>query len=81
MTGEDFPVAIINAPGMDAYPIASFTYLLIPKQWKDETKKKATFGFLDWMLNSGQSMVTQLNYAPLPDTVKEKEVAAIKAIH
>ena len=81
MTGEDFRVSIINAPGKDAYPIASFTYLLIPKQWKDETKKKATFGFLDWMLNSGQSMVTQLNYAPLPDTVKEKEVAAIRAIH
>ena len=80
MVGEDFRVSITNAPGKDAYPIASFTYLLIPKQWKDGTKQKATFGFLDWMLNSGQSMITQLNYAPLPDAVKEKELAVIKAI-
>jgi phosphate transport system substrate-binding protein len=81
MTGDDFRVSITNAPGKDAYPIASFTYLLIPKQWKDGTKEKATVGFLDWMLNSGQTMTTQLNYAPLPDSVKEKEIAAIKAIH
>jgi phosphate transport system substrate-binding protein len=81
MSGDDFRVSITNAPGKDAYPIASFTYLLIPKQWKDGTKEKATVGFLDWMLNSGQTMTTQLNYAPLPDAVKEKELAAIKTIH
>jgi phosphate transport system substrate-binding protein len=80
MMGEDFRVSITNAPGKDAYPIASFTYLLIPKQWKDGTKQKATAGFLDWMLNNGQSMATQLNYAPLPDAVKQKELAVIKAI-
>ena len=81
MSPNDFRVSITNAPGKDAYPIASFTYLLIPTQWKDGTKEKATVGFLDWMLNSGQTMTTQLNYAPLPDSVKEKEIAAIKAIH
>ena len=81
MSGDDFRVSITNAPGKDAYPIASFTYLLIPRQWKDGTKEKATVGFLDWMLNSGQGMTTQLNYAPLPDAVKERELAAIKAIH
>jgi len=81
MTADDFRVSITNAPGKDAYPISSFTYLLVPKQWKDGAKEKATVGFLDWMLNNGQSMTTQLNYAPLPDAVKEKEIAAIKAIH
>jgi phosphate transport system substrate-binding protein len=81
MTGEDFRVSITNGAGKEAYPIASFTYLLVPKQWKDQTKEKATVGFLDWMLNSGQTMTTQLNYAPLPDAVKEKELTAIKAIH
>jgi phosphate transport system substrate-binding protein len=81
MSPNDFRVSITNAPGKDAYPIASFTYLLVPIQWKDGTKEKATVGFLDWMLNRGQSMTTQLNYAPLPDTVKEKELAAINAIH
>ena len=80
MSGEDFRVSITNAPGKDAYPIASFTYLLIPKQWKDGTKQKATVGFLDWMLNNGQGMTTRLNYAPLPDAVKERELAAIKAL-
>lgn len=81
MSADDFRVSITNASGKDAYPIASFTYLLIPKQWKDGTKQKATLGFLDWMLSSGQGMTTQLNYAPLPEAVKEKELAAIKAIH
>jgi phosphate transport system substrate-binding protein len=81
MPADDFRVSITNAPGKDAYPISTFTYLLIPKQWKDQTKEKATVGFLDWMLNNGQSMTTQLNYAPLPDAVKEKELAVIKAIH
>ena len=80
MPGDDFRVSITNAPGKDAYPISTFTYLLIPKHWKDGTKQKATAGFLDWMLNNGQSMATQLNYAPLPDAVKEKELAVIKAI-
>lgn len=81
LTGDDFRVSITNAPGKDAYPIASFTYLLVPKQWKDQSKEKAVAGFLEWMLNTGQSMTTQLNYAPLPDPIKEKELAAIKVIH
>jgi phosphate transport system substrate-binding protein len=81
MTATDFRVSITNSPAKDAYPIASFTYLLIPINWKDETKEKATVGFLDWMLSNGQTMTTQLDYAPLPDSVKEKELAAIKAIH
>jgi phosphate transport system substrate-binding protein len=80
MSGTDFRVSITNAPGKDAYPISSFTYLLIPKQWKDATKEKAVVEFLNWMLEHGQGMVTQLNYAPLPDSVKQKEMEAVKAI-
>jgi len=37
--------------------------------------------FLNWMLDQGQSMTTQLNYAPLPDSVKEKEKTALSSIH
>jgi phosphate transport system substrate-binding protein len=77
---DDFRVSITNAPGKDAYPISSFTYLLVPKQWKDSTKEQAFVGFLNWMLDNGQSMVTQLNYAPLPDEIKQKEKDAIKEI-
>lgn len=80
MSGTDFRVSITNAPGKDAYPISSFTYLLVPKQWKDSAKGKAVSEFLSWMLEQGQGMVTQLNYAPLPDAVKQKELEAIKAI-
>jgi phosphate transport system substrate-binding protein len=80
MSATDFRVSITNAPGKDAYPISSFTYLLIPKQWKDSSKGKAVADFLSWMLEQGQGMVRQLNYAPLPDTVKQKEMDAIKSI-
>jgi phosphate transport system substrate-binding protein len=80
MSPNDFRVSITNAPGKDAYPISSFTYLLVPKQWKDSTKEKAFVDFLNWMLEKGQGMVTQLNYAPLPDAVKQMEIEAIKAI-
>ncbi len=76
----DFRVSITNAPGKDAYPISSFTWLLVPADWKDKNKQKIFVDFLTWMLDQGQTMTAQLNYAPLPDAVKEKERAAIKAI-
>ncbi len=78
---EDFRVSITNAPGKDAYPISSFTYLLVPRQWKDPAKAKVMTDFLNWMLDKGQSMVQQLDYAALPQAVAEKERAAIKQIH
>jgi phosphate transport system substrate-binding protein len=77
----DFRVSITNAPGKDAYPIASFTWLLVPADWKDKGKQKIIVDFLTWMLDKGQTMSAQLNYAPLPDAVKEKERAALKTIH
>jgi phosphate transport system substrate-binding protein len=76
----DFRVSITNAPGKDAYPIASFTWLLIPADWKDKNKQKIIVDFLNWMLDQGQSMTADLNYAPLPDGVKQKEHEAIKTI-
>jgi phosphate transport system substrate-binding protein len=77
----DFRVSITNAPGQDAYPIASFTWLLVPSDWKDKTKEKVFVDFLNWMLDQGQTMTSQLNYAPLPDSVKLKERDAVKTIH
>ncbi len=76
----DFRVSITNAPGKDAYPISSFTYLLVPVQWSDANKGKAFAGFLSWMLEQGQSMVQQLNYAPLPKALVEQEAAKLKQI-
>jgi len=76
----DFRVSITNASGKDAYPISSFTYLLVPTQWQDPAKKTAMVNFLNWMLNNGETMVTQLNYAPLPKQVAEMEKAKLKEI-
>jgi phosphate transport system substrate-binding protein len=77
----DFRVSITNAPGKTAYPISSFTWLLIPVQAKDPKKGKIIADFLDWMANDGQKMTNQLSYAPLPENVVEKVKAAIKQIH
>ena len=76
----DFRVSITNPPGKDAYPISSFTYLLIPTQWQDQAKKTAMVGFLEWMLNNGEGQVKELNYAPLPKQVAEMEKAKLKDI-
>ena len=77
----DFRVSITNAPGKTAYPISSFTWLLIPEQAKDPKKGKIIADFLDWMATDGQKMTNQLSYAPLPASVVEKVKAAIKQIH
>jgi len=77
---EDFRVSITNAPGKDAYPISSFTWLLIPEKISDPTKKKAIKDFLAWMLADGQTMTSALAYAPLPKAVVAKELKAIAKI-
>jgi phosphate transport system substrate-binding protein len=77
---DDFRVSITNAPGKDAYPIASFTWLLVPAKWSDATKQKAMVEFLNWMLNTGEGMVQTLDYAPLPKNVAAKVKAKIAQI-
>lgn len=74
---DDFRVSITNPPGKNAYPIASFTWLLVPTNPADAKKGKILKDFLFWMLDSGQGMVEALSYAPLPKEVMEKEKAAI----
>ncbi len=76
----DFRVSITNAPGKDAYPISSFTWLLIPEQSKDAGKGKILSDFLNWMVTDGQKMTTALAYAPLPDNVVAKVKEAIKQV-
>jgi phosphate transport system substrate-binding protein len=77
----DFRVSITNAPGKTAYPISSFTWLLIPVQSKDANKGKILSDFLNWMVTDGQKMTAQLSYAPLPANVAEKVKATIKQVH
>jgi phosphate transport system substrate-binding protein len=77
----DFRVSITNAPGKTAYPISSFTWMLVPVQSKDARKGQILVDFLNWMVADGQKMTTQLAYAPLPENVAEKVKAAIKQVH
>jgi phosphate transport system substrate-binding protein len=77
---KDVRVSITDPPGKDAYPICSFTYLLIPKKIPDPQKEKAIKGFLQWMLTDGQGMVESLNYARLPAPVVAIEKRALSQV-
>ncbi|MGH9636327.1 MAG: phosphate ABC transporter substrate-binding protein PstS, partial [Candidatus Angelobacter sp.] len=68
----DFRVSITNAPGKDAYPISSFTWLLIPEKSKEAAKGKILADFLTWMVDDGQKMTSERAYAPLPENVATK---------
>jgi phosphate transport system substrate-binding protein len=77
---SDFRVSITNAPGRTAYPISSFTWLLIPAQSKDAAKGKIINDFLNWMVDDGQKLTASLTYAPLPENVAAKVKDTIKQV-
>jgi len=76
----DFRVSITNAPGKNAYPIASFTWLLFYESPKDKAKAKAMVEFMRWALAEGQKYAPDLGYAPLPPSVVSLETEALKKI-
>ncbi len=65
----DFRVSIVNAPGPDAYPIASFTFLLVPKSYANPAKGKALVDFVKWAIHDGEKYAAGLDYSPLPAKV------------
>ena len=78
---DDFRFKMVNAPGPEAYPIAGATWLLVYAQQKDHAKGEKLVQFLKWALTDGENLASALDYAPLPDSVKEralKRVAEIK---
>jgi phosphate transport system substrate-binding protein len=78
---DDFRVSITNAPGANAYPISSFTWMLIPANIPDATKAKKIHEFLAWMLTDGQKSTAGLDFAPLPAPVvakEQKQLATLK---
>jgi len=77
---DDFRVSITDAPGKDAYPISSFTWLLVPTRIQDAGKRQAIGDFIRWMLADGQKFAEPLAYARLPKEVVSKEVKAISEI-
>lgn len=72
MTGD--PASITNAPGKDSYPIATYTFLLWPKQINDSKKKAALLGLLQWALTNGQKECSALGYAPLPHELANRQL-------
>ena len=77
---DDFRVSITNASGANAYPISTFTWMLIPSQIPDANKAKTIKDLLQWMLTDGQKSVTSLTYAPLPKEVAAKELNQIAMV-
>jgi phosphate transport system substrate-binding protein len=76
----DFRVSITNAPGKGAYPISSFTWLLLYENPKDKNQAKIMVDFVKWALADGQKFAGPLGYAPLPAEVVKLELAALQRI-
>ena len=76
----DFRVSITNAPGDNAYPISSFTWLLFYENPKDKKAAKIMVDFMKWALTDGQEYCAGLGYAPLPPSVAQLDLEALKRI-
>lgn len=77
---KDFRVSITNAPGASAYPISSFTWLLVYEDPKDKRRAKVLVDFIRWALTEGQKEAAKLGYAPLPPNVVKLELEALSRI-
>jgi phosphate transport system substrate-binding protein len=76
----DYRVSITDAPGPDAYPISSFTYLLIPTRPGDANKEKVIKDMLSWILKTGEGEASTLSYAPLPQNLADKVLKTVYAL-
>jgi phosphate transport system substrate-binding protein len=77
---DDFRVSITNADGDNAYPISSFTWLLLYQNPSDKQRSAAMVDFMKWALTDGQAYTTNLGYAPLPKAVVDKEMVALAKV-
>ena len=77
----DFRISITNAPGDEAYPIASFSWLLVPVRASDAAKGRALKDLVAWMVTTGQPEAAASSYAPLPTPLVQKVLAAVSSLH
>jgi phosphate transport system substrate-binding protein len=77
---DDLRISITNAPGAQAYPISSYTYILVYKNQKDAAKGKAIVDFLWWGIHEGENFAKDLQYAPLPADIVKKAEAKINSV-
>ena len=79
-TPDDLRVSITNAAGPQAYPISSYTYILIYKNQKDAAKGKVIVDFLWWGIHGGENYAKELQYAPLPADIVKRAEAKINSV-
>ncbi len=77
---DDFRFSMVNAPGDAAYPVAGATWLLVYEQPKDAFKGRKLVEFLQWVMRHGEDEAATLDYAPLPDTLKQRVLARLRAL-
>jgi phosphate transport system substrate-binding protein len=77
---DDLRISITNAAGAQAYPISSYTYILVYKDQKDAGKGKALVDFIWWGIHDGEGFAKELQYAPLPADVVKKAEAKINSV-
>ena len=76
----DFRVSITDAPGPDAYPISSFTWILLYEDPPDKPQARIMVDFMRWAVTDGQKFASQLGYAPLPQNLVEMEMKALEQV-
>lgn len=76
----DLRTSFTDTPGKDAYPIAGTTYMLVYQNQKNAATAKALVSFLGWIMDDGQKLTTQLNYAPLSEDLRNLAIEKIKSI-
>jgi phosphate transport system substrate-binding protein len=76
----DFRVSMTNADGEGAYPISSFTWMLLYESPADATRSRLMVDFMKWALTDGQAFAAELGYAPLPKNVVDLEMSALQKV-
>jgi phosphate ABC transporter phosphate-binding protein len=77
---SDSRVSITNAPGGSSYPIASFTWWLVPMEKGNDLKRSALIELLNWVLTSGQKACSALGYVPIPHAIAERELEVLRTL-
>jgi phosphate transport system substrate-binding protein len=76
----DYRISIVNSPGAGAYPISSFTWLLLYRQQADSVKARKLVDFLRWALSEGEKQAAALDYAPLPPAIGDRLLQRLDSI-
>ncbi len=77
---DDFRFSMVNPPGADAYPIAGASWVLVYQQQKKADHGKQLVAFLKWAVTEGQQVSATLDYAPLPESVQQRELKLLDTI-